>query len=345
MDICQTQGACSRPGNVAGLPCPESQQVSHGAECLVDEPLYAALMAPRRDKWRRRAAESGHSEPVVRYALRRADALARPYRRKIERCSTSGTRVKCGCKGWRGVHPRTCRQHLMCAACARARSRRLGMRVRAGLESAMAGRSDADRLVLLTLTVRHSGDLARDREALAGGWRRFYQRLHRRGWGKFPYVGVWEVTTGADGLGHLHMHVAVVWPWRDWSVCRRLWLDSCPESERITFVAGRRDGQRSTAKSVAKYLGKYITKGVNTVDFSPELRSRVIAASYNVRWIFTSRRFWILFRPLCQHCGCKIVAAQFRWNGLAVQPMDERPRGPPPQLEFDLDSDRQWRHP
>ena len=311
---------------------------------LVDEALYARLMEPRRQEWRRRAAESGKRETVVRYALRRAEALGRPYRRKIERCSTTGTRVKCKCKGWRGVHPRTCRQHLMCEVCMRARSRRLGMRMRAGLEHAMTGRPDTDRLVLLTLTLRHSGDLTADRAALAAGWRRFYRALRRR-WAKFPYVGVWEVTPGEDGLGHLHMHVAVVWPWRDWSVCRQLWIDACPESERISFVAARRDGRRSDAKSVSRYLGKYLSKGMQASEFTPELRSSVLAASYNARWVFTSRAFWLTFLPCCQRCGNRIIAAQYAWHGPAVQPPDPDVRGPPAQLEFDLDSERQWRHP
>jgi len=328
-----------QPGVVTGLPCPESQQVSR-APALVDEELYARLMEPRRVEWRRRAAEPKQRETKVRYALRRADALTRPYGRRLDRCSTRGTRVKCGCKGWRGVRAHTCRQHLMCAVCMQTRARRLGMRIRAGLEAAMAGRPDTDRLVLMTLTLRHSGDVAADREHLAAGWRRFYKALHRRGWGRFAYVGVWEVTPGADGLGHVHMHVAAVWPWRDWSVCRQLWLDACPESERISFVAARRDGKRSDPKSVSRYLGKYLSKGMQTGDFTPALRAGMLAASYNTRWVFTSRRFWLTFTPCCQRCGERVIAAQYRWHGAPLQPPVERG---PPQLELGLD-ERQWHH-
>jgi hypothetical protein len=300
----------------------------------VDEDMYRDLMAPRRAIWQARAAAKPfRGERKVVYALRRADALARPYGRKLQRCGQRGLRVKCGCKGWRGVRAFTCRQHLTCGSCQRDRARRTGARIRAGLESALTSHP-GEMIVLLTLTLRHSGDVDADRKALAAGWRRFYRSLHKT-YGKFPYVGVWEVTPGDDGKGHMHMHVAVVWPWRDWGDCRRLWLRACPESERITFVARRRDGRASDPKSVANYLGKYLSKGIDTIDFPRELRTRIVAASYNTRWVFTSRKFWITFAPQCQHCGCQVVSAQYRWRGEPYQPTTDSVRGPP-QLELDL---------
>jgi len=312
----------------SGLPCPESQQVSP-----LDERLYAELMEPRRLVWRARAARPAQGELKTVYALRRAEALGRPYVAKLAKCSRRGTRVKCGCRGWRGVRLHTCRQHLLCAECQRARARRMGARIRSGLEAALAARP-GEMLVLVTLTLRHSGDVAVDRERLAEGWRRFTRAFWKE-YGKFPYVGVWEVTAGSDGHGHVHMHVAVVWPWRDWSDVREMWLASCPWSERITFVARRRDGRPSDAKSAANYLGKYLSKGLQTDDFSKELRTRVIAGTYNSRWVFSSRRFWILFVPACQRCHCQVVAAQYRFRGEPWHPPVECERGPPQlSLEF-----------
>jgi hypothetical protein len=218
----------------------------------------------------------------------------------------------------------------------------MGARMRAGLEAAIAARP-GEMIVLVTLTLRHSGDLEVDRKALAGGWRRLYKSLHDE-YGKFPYVGVWEVTPGADGKGHLHMHVAVVWPWRDWSHVRALWLRACPESERITFVAGRRDGRRSDPKSVANYLGKYLSKGIETIDYTPELRTRIVAASYNTRWVFTSRRFWITFVPLCQRCLCCVKMAQYKFRGEPHHPPDPDARGSPSQLELAIVDPRRATH-
>jgi len=296
---------------------------------LVDEGLYAELMDERRKSWLARAAEAKGELKVV-YALRRAAAMARPYAAKLARCGKTGTRVKCGCHGWRGVRSHSCRQHLLCRECQRARSKRMGARIRAGLEAALAARP-GEMLVLLTLTLRHSGDVAVDRENLAAGWRRFTKAFWKK-YGKFPYIGVWEVTRGADGLGHMHMHVAVVWPWRDWGDVRELWLAACPQSERITFVARRRDGRASSPKSAARYLGKYLSKGLQDDEFTPELRTRVLAGTYNTRWVCSSRHFWILFRPSCQRCGSPVIAAQYRFRGEPYRTPDPRP--PPEQLEL-----------
>jgi hypothetical protein len=303
---------------VGQLSCPESQQVS-----AVDEPRYAALMAPVRARWLARAAEPGRGEVKTVYALRRAAALARPYRAKLSRCGQRGTVIKCGCKGWRGVALWGCRQHLMCAGCAAKRSKRMTMRVRAGLEASMSAAPQHARLVLVTLTIRHSGDIATDRRELALGWRKLYRAMERR-WGTSPYVGAWEVTPGDDGQGHVHAHLVVLWCWRDWGEVRSLWLQCCPRSERITFVARRRDNRPSSPRSCAKYLAKYLGKGVNTAEFTPELRADVLAAWYQTRAVFSSVRFWVPWVPCCPGCKQPRVGAQYLWHGVPYQPRDRR---------------------
>jgi len=209
------------------------------------------------------------------------------------------------------------------------------MRIREGLDAAMLGRPRGDMLVLLTLTIEHSGDIERDRADLAAGWRRFYLALRRR-YGVCPYVGVWEVTPGEDGQGHIHAHVAVVWPWRDWSLCHRLWRAACPRSTRISFVARRRDGLASTPKSVANYLGKYLAKGMEAEGFTPELRANVVAGTYNTRWVFSSRRFWQPFVPRCQACQQRIIAAQYRFRGQPYRPDGCSTSRGPPQLGLEI---------
>ena len=271
-------------------------------------------MAPRLARWRLRAADASLGGARRRYALQRVAAITRSYASRLAECGTKGCVVKCGCKGRRDVRVYGCRSHLVCGACRRTRAKRLGARVRAGLEVAAAA-APQSKIVLVTLTLRHSGDVAADRAALAAGWRALYLRLYRRGWGRCPYVGVWEVTPGDDGRGHVHAHIAVVWPWIDWGVVRELWLESCPESERITFVARRRDGRPSDPRSVATYLGKYLSKGVQTADFSPELRADVVAMAYQSRWVFSSVRFWQPWVPVCPGCKLPRVRAQYRWHG------------------------------
>jgi len=205
------------------------------------------------------------------------------------------------------------------------------MRIRSGLDAAMATADRRERIVLATLTIEHSGDVERDRRDLAAGWRAFYLAIRRR-YGTFAYVGVWEVTPGTDGLGHIHAHVAMVWPWRDWSECAALWTQSCPRSTRIDFRGARRDGKPSDPKSVANYLGKYLAKGMEAEGFTPELRANVVAGTYNTRWVFSSRRFWQPFVPKCQACQQRIIAAQYRFRGQPYRPDGCSTSRGPPQL-------------
>jgi hypothetical protein len=289
---------------VSGLSCPESQQVS--------EERYALRMAATLARWRRRAGD--HAVPPLKraYAFKRVAALQRPYASKLAKCGSVGRITKCGCRGRRDVRWHTCRQHLACESCRARRAKRMGARLSEALH-AMAERHPTNKLVLITLTLRHSGDIAADRARLAAGWRAFYKRLHALV-GRYEYVGVWEVTAGDDGLGHIHAHVVASWPWLDWSELADMWRRSCPESTRISFVAARRDRQPTTPKSAANYLSKYVAKGVQTADFSPELRADVIAAAYNTRWLFSSRGVWIPFQPLCPDCGQPIILARYRFH-------------------------------
>lgn len=306
---------------VLELPCPKSQQVS-----AVDERWRTLLLEPIRDRWRARAGDRDRAGHQRDYAARRAEALGRPVGPRVGKCGTVGAMVACACPGASRFRPYGCRQWFLCARCRKERSPRLGRRIREGLLARFAEEVDAwngkrderPRLVLLTLTVRHSGDLAVDREALASGWRRFYKRMNR--WiGVYPYAGVWEVTPSDDG--HLHAHVAVVWPWLKWKDVRALWLESCPESERINMVAKRRDGKASTPSSVANYLGKYLSKGVG--DFSPRLNAEVSAAMYNKRSVFTSTGFWEKFVPVCPTCDRSWhVCTTHVWRGEAWPMVD-----------------------
>lgn len=314
---------------MSGLSCPESQQVSEGR--------YQERIAPILGRWRARAADHGKTPLQRAYAFKRVAALERPYADKLRRCARSGRIVKCGCPGRRDVRWYTCRQHLMCDGCQRRRGKRLGARLREALE-AVAKRHPTRKLVLITLTVRHSGDVAVDRRALAEGWRDFYKRLHAR-IGRYEYVGVWEVTAGDDGLGHVHAHVVASWPWLDWGELARLWRVSCPSSSRISFVASRRDGKATNPASAAKYLAKYVSKGVQTQEFTPELRADVVAAMYNTRWLFSSRGVWVPFVALCPDCGRPIVLARYRFHDGNWRPNLDNGPDPPrdgTQLAFAL---------
>lgn len=257
-------------------------------------------MTPQRERWKARAADPALTGAQNAYADRRATRLEKPYASRPDSCETVAVPVRCGCPGKRAWRAYTCRQHLVCEVCRAKRAKKLRARLRAAVEAKegeLAGRMHA---VLVTLTVRHTGDIGQDRRDLVAGWRRFYKSLRRR-IGPFPYVGVHEITRGRDGLGHPHAHVIVFWPWFDWRVAHRLWTASCPQSVAIDLVKAR------SCRGAAKYLGKYVSKGVHTDDFTPELRARALAGTYGSRWLFSSVRFWIPFVPLCPGCGQCVV--------------------------------------
>lgn len=208
----------------------------------------------------------------------------------------------------------TCKQHLVCETCLRKRGRKLAAKMAVGLAAALeaeraawrAGgcrRGGKPQIVLMTLTIGHSGDVAKDRAELAAGWRAFYKSLHRRGWRR-PYCGAWEATSGRDGLGHVHMHVAIVWPFVPWHVVSRLWRAACPRSATIDLAARRKDGRPTTGQSAARYIGKYVSKGTDFGAMGEVLAADIVAASYNQRTVLTSRKFWRPWvRPHCARCG------------------------------------------
>lgn len=320
--------SCKEPYSSSGddgaraLPCPESQQLS----ALVDDAWRTALLAPLAAEWRAKARD--RERPMVSrvYAERRAGALERPISQKIGRCGETGVTVKCACPGRGRFRPFGCRQWWLCAKCRKDRAPRLGRRMREGLHARFAQashewgstRDERPRFVMLTLTVRHSGCLATDREAIALGWRKFYKRVHAE-IGAFPFAGVWEVTP-SDG-GHVHAHVAVVWPYVKFDDAREWWLAACPESERINFSWRRKDRKPSTPNSIANYLSKYLAKGAEAT-FSPALNAEISAAMYNKRSIFTSRKFWVAFVPECPCCSSP-------WRVVLVGFPSEMPPNPP----------------
>lgn len=299
----------------------ESQQVSP-----VESDLWVRLMEPQYWLWLGRSLDRDRSHAKRLYAARRARRLRRPYHERTDRCARAGVTVRCACPGRRDVRWFTCRQHLVCGHCRSKRSKRIGARIRAGVEAASSRRPRL-RWHLLTLTLRHSGDVAADRAALARGWRRFYKALHRR-WGDFSYVGTWEVTAGRDGLGHPHAHVVALWPWRDWAVVSALWRQSCPESSHISIERAR------NVKRAARYVSKYVAKGVEADEFTPELRARVLAGTYGTRWLFSSVRFWVPFEPCCPACGQKVTPCVklYPWPDAGDS---WSPRRPHEQLELD----------
>jgi hypothetical protein len=272
-------------------------------------------MAGHLAHWRARARDPRSTGTASRrYAWNRVGAIQRPYLSKVASCGVLGAAVRCGC----GVskRPYTCRRHLVCLPCLKSRSKRMRARIRESLEWHVRSRFRGSRakcsLRMLTLTWRHSGDPGADRRGLADAWRRFYKAYNRK-WGWFPYVGVWEVTTGSDGLGHPHAHVVVQWPWRDYHEIRRMWRVASTTPDGVLHSEQPDIKMATDSRDASEYIGKYVSKGFTTDDWTDELRALVAAGTYNTRWVFTSVRFWRAYTP---HCPC--CAQPFRRDSLTV---------------------------
>lgn len=175
---------------------------------------------------------------------------------------------------------------------------------------------------MMTLTVRHSGDVSADRERIAAGWRRLRSWLHHQQ-GSNAFMLVWEITPGADGAGHVHAHVLMPMVWLDYGELRAAWARATDgHGERIHVAQGRYG--RHGAGGAAAYLAKYASKGCVALRDAPEIAARWYEATYARRWSSTSVRWWLVEPP--KHCAC---------CGAAWQVVIDR--GPPRSFEKRLD--------
>lgn len=140
------------------------------------------------------------------------------------------------------------------------------------------------RPVLITLTVRDSGDLRADRNAISQGWRRLRAWLQKRV-GSRPFMLVWEVTDGAEGRGHVHAHVVAVWPWVDVHELASEWeaaTDGRAEPQGV-------DMQPIPLEQGVGYAASYATKGAPLSSVSDRTWVEWQKASWRARSYATSR--------------------------------------------------------
>lgn len=299
-----------------------------------------ARLHRRSERLRReRERELDHDRAQVldrraRHAESRSTSQAMPRESRLALCRKRWIAFGCACQ--RIERPVGCDVTLLCEWCRRRHLRRWRKRITKALAAQAKAKHAAwvrDRrprgreplVYLMTLTVAHSGDVARDRADLWNGWRAFQKWLCREVSAKFRvthrteviddvkrktphsvvvpeafhYTAVWEVTEGNDGLGHVHCHVAAVLPYFDWSRANEAWRAGCPRSDNVDF-------RRAKAEGAAKYLAKYVTKGVQVGEMRADLAGDILASWYGKRRVSTSRGFW---RPLlargkacCRRC-------------------------------------------
>lgn len=299
-----------------------------------------AVMTVRRERPGARpelVAAPGQETPPTPGAwhVRRSQALARPLRERVESCG-QGAPLVIECRCGRTKVATSCGMHWLCPSCRPKRYRRLRARlaksVRARAEANarawhLRGRPKGQRRepYMVTLTVRHTGDLLADRRTIQRGWECLRKWFHKR-IGAFDYALTWEVTPGEDGLGHVHAHAVALLPFFPYKKATAEWLRATG-SPGANFAAPKtKDGKRLTgsraAARAAEYIAKYASKGV-AIDgdgFTPELAANVLDSAWGRRLCSTSHGFWLPKPP----CECRVCKE--RWLVVEKPPKGERSR-------------------
>jgi hypothetical protein len=167
---------------------------------------------------------------------------------------------------------------------------------------------------MVTLTLRHSGDIAADVRRGTRAWDRWRAWLRSTIGASPHYIRVREVTPGTDRAGHVHWHVVMAMPWVDWSRARAAWARAVHQSDaQVDF------GRASSADAAARYVAKYVSKGSVDYTWDPWLAARAIDAVYGTRAWTTSRAIGRAVaaacnRPSdpCRACGADVAYVRGR---------------------------------
>jgi len=272
-----------------------------------------------RHRARARYARTVGNTGTAIWHEQRADALDYGYLPRALGCEDPRTArgvelacTSCGVVRWA---PARCGVVSACERCATRRRGNLYKRLARGLGAAhRAAMGEWSRsgcvkgmrpdVELVTLTVRHSGDIAQDRARLQKGWIRFRARLYVHDGRALPFFRVLELTDGADELGHVHLHVAVVWPWRNLHALSRAWSDATDGCGMNVDVVGRKKARRNPA-AAASYVAGYVQKAGASVR-SLELRAQWLdMLADGARLYSTSRGLLAPKEPGCSCPECR----------------------------------------
>lgn len=279
----------------------------------------ALQLLHKRSRTQRRAARKAtvptdkvRLSRSAEWAEHRAQAMALPRADLVATCGTRFRTVACRC-GRREI-PVGCDQTLLCRRCSAKHWKRWRKRVTRSLDGhvraargawASGGRpGKLPGVYLITLTVKHSGSIASDREHLARSWRRLTKVATAEGWWG-AYVMVYEVTPGKDGQGHVHIHLAAVSSWVPYDRLHAEWRRIA--GAVVLDVSPPKSGSTRVSRA-ADYISKYVTKGVEPQVFTGQKAGELLVAMRGKRKVTTSLDFWRPDRDRetrCRTCHCK----------------------------------------
>lgn len=342
-----------------GLGQGEQSVTSPGTLAFQAE-VDAELWEWRRDRaaMHTRIASRASTLSLFRYHAGRARTLGEAFAERAKGCGEPGgpwLELHCGRCGEVHRLAARCQLRAWCGDCAVRRASRLKRRVVPALGAALRearqawGRDGAPKgrrpeLTMLTLTVRHSGDLELDRQRLERGW----QRLRAWWWrdvGSPVFLRAWESTKGRDELGHVHAHVVAILPKMNLRALDAEWeratdghgINVDVKQRQRAEAQGKRHRQtrRGSAQAAAAYLCAYVTKGVHPADHTPATAAAWVRSIHGRRLVTTSRKLLEVLPPAPSPCchedgGTMQGPAKYHREGHALEEL----HGPPP-LERD----------
>lgn len=243
---------------------------------------FSRAAMPYRAEMAQRLAAVGRT-----WHLARAQGLGKTIADRVAACGT--THVELVTQDGEVIEKALGCNQSACSTCATRKGARWAARLRAVVSAHDKDQRRRNRqATLITLTVRHTGDLAADRKAISKGWKRWRAWWHDRyGWA-FTFAFVWEVTLGTAGDGHVHAHVVAWLPkWWSWQKGQAAWCRAT--GGNIDFQVR---GNGETVGQSVQYLVKYLAKGAALEGLTPALAAAWWAASYNKRAVSVSLHFW-----------------------------------------------------
>lgn len=239
-------------------------------------------------------------------------------------CEKSTAIVACNCTA-KAVAAQ-CGRYKFCQTCLTARRRRTHARMSRSLDAALERYQGAD-VYLCTITTWHSGDIAEDLRFLKRAVPDFIEAS--RAFGALgPYVYVYELTNGEDGLGHVHAHIALLARWMDYHGSADQWRRVSArhgregtEERKLQVPNYRRDPRtgdtRRKSGEVSSYLAShslpsYLSKAEESEGLDDDKLGDWIGATYGKRLVITSKGFWVdSDGAVCKCCKGKRYFAAF----------------------------------
>ena len=252
----------------------------------------------------------------------RAGTLTRKWTDRQAGCGKEQV-IRAWCDGCGEVHERPvgCNQRAWCDACGMRAARKSRRKILVGIEEAYKKRLTAwnrkrraglrPSVRLITLSVRHSGDVKKDRDTITKAWQRWRAWVQKRQ-GACPFVLTWEITDGS-GDGHVHAHVVMVGPFLPV-------IEAAEEWARATRGAAEMQGfdmRVSTSARAASYAAKYATKGCDPRAVSRETWLAWFKASAGKRSYSASRGLFVPVDAVSSPPCCRESGA--RYGGVAIK--------------------------